>query len=64
MFKLSAAVVLVVKKRTLTAVAIRCSVTQNDDGVGVLRGGGAKEINFLFREQTRNSAHSTPHSVG
>ena len=53
MFKLSAAVVLVVKKRTLTAVAIRCSVTQNDDGVGVLRGGVANEINFLFCEQTR-----------
>ena len=46
-FKLSAAVVLVVKTQTLTAVAIRCSVTQNDDGVGVLREGGAKEVRFL-----------------
>ena len=47
MFKLLAAVVLVVKKRCLSAVAIRCSVTQRDDGVGVIRGGVAKEISFL-----------------
>ena len=46
-FKLSAAVVLVVKTQTLSAVAIRCSVTQSDDGVGVLREGGAKEVRFL-----------------
>ena len=38
-FKLSAAVVFVVKKRSLSAVATRCSVAQSDDGVGVIRGG-------------------------
>ena len=45
--KLSAAVVLGVNKRSLSAVAIRCSVAQSDDGVGVVRGGGAKEVRFL-----------------
>ena len=46
-FKLSAAVVLVVNTQTLSAVAIPCSVTQSDDGVGVLREGGGKEVRFL-----------------
>ena len=46
-FKLSAAVVLGVNKRSLSAVAIRCSVAQSDDGVGVVRGGGAKKVRFL-----------------
>ena len=45
--KLSAAAVLGVKKRSLNDVAIRCSVAQSDDGVGVVRGGGAKLVRFL-----------------
>ena len=60
-FKLSAAVVFVVNKRSLSAVAIRCSVAQSDDGVGVVRRGGAKKgsLSVMRRNSKKNAVLNT-----
>ena len=62
-FKLSAAVVLGVNRRSLSAVAIRCSVAQSDDGVGVVEAVQRRFASCDAEALKKKSPYSTLHSA-